>query len=111
MKLTKNSDTAAYVSEMQAHFCLMQERVDKLTTIGDPVNARTHFHIALKSIPESYHATVQTIDTADTLNRVKTTAKEVITIFLCEASHQVILKAETKAGEALAAYIGNPPMI
>ena len=68
MKLTENLDAAAHVSEMEAHFHLMQERVDELTTIGDPINARTYFQIALKSIPESYHATVQTIDTADTLN-------------------------------------------
>ena len=107
MKLTENSDAAAHVSEMEAHFRLMQERVDELATIGDPVNARTHFQIALKSIPESYHATVQTIDTADTLNGGKTTAEEVITIFLREARHRVILKAETKAGEALAAYANS----
>ena len=107
MKLTKNSDAATHVSEMEAHFHLMQERVDELATIGDPVNARTHFQIALKSIPESYHATVQTINTADTLNGGKTTAEEVITIFLREARHQVILKAETKAGEALAAYVNS----
>ena len=107
MKLTENSDAAAHVSEMEAHFRLMQERVDELATIGDPVNARTHFQIALKSIPESYHATVQTIDTADTLNGEKTTAEEVITIFLREARHRVILKAETKAGEALAAYANS----
>ena len=86
MKLTKNSDTAAHVSEMEAHFHLMQERVDELAMIGDPINARTHFQIALKSIPESYHATIQTIDTADTLNGGKTMA-EVIMILLCEARH------------------------
>ena len=50
---------------------------------------------------------VQTIDMADTLNRGKTTAKDIITIFLHEACHRVILKAETKAGEALAAYANN----
>ena len=87
MKLTKNSDAAAHVSEMEAHFRLMQERVDELTMISDPINARTHFQIALKSIPKSYHATVQTINTADTLNGGKTMAEEVITIFLCEAHH------------------------
>ena len=107
MKLTENSDAATHVSEMEAHFCLMQERVDEFATISDPVNARTHFQIALKSIPESYHATVQTINTADTLNGGKTTAEEVITIFLHEAHHQVILKAETKAGEALAAHVNS----
>ena len=104
MMLTKNSDATTHVSEMEAHFHLIQERVDELATIGDPVGARTHFQIALKSAPESYHATVQTIDTADTLNGGKTTADEIIMIFLREARHRVILKAETKAGEALAAY-------
>ena len=107
MKLTKNSDAATHVSEMEAHFRLMQERVDKLAMIGDPVNARTHFQITLKSIPESYHATVQTINTADTLNGGKTAAEEVIMIFLHEAHHRVILKAETKAGEALATYANS----
>ena len=101
MKLTENSDAAAHVSEMEAHFRLMQERVDELAMIGDPVNARTHFQITLKSIPKSYHATVQTIDTADTLNGGKTTAEEVITIFLHEARHRVILKAETKGWRSL----------
>ena len=86
MKLTENSDTAAHVSEMEAHFHLMQERVYELAMITDPINARTHFQIALKSIPESYHATIQTIDTAGTLNGGKTMA-EVIMIFLCEACH------------------------
>ena len=104
MKLTENSDTTTHVSEMETHFCLMQERVNELATISDPVGARTHFQIALKSAPESYHATIQTIDTADTLNGGKTTADEIITIFLREARHRVILKVETKAGEALAAY-------
>ena len=85
----------------------MQERVDELTMISDPINARTHFQIALKSIPESYHATVQTINTADTLNGGKTTAEEVIMILLHEAHHWVILKAETKAGEALATYVNS----
>ena len=107
MMLTKNSDTAAHVLEMEAHFCLMQERVDGLAMIGDPVNARTHFQIALKSIPESYHATIQTINTANTLNGGKTTAEEVIMIFLHEACYWVILKAETKAGEAFAAYVNS----
>ena len=104
MMLTKNSDATTHVSEMEAHFHLIQERVDELATIGDPVGARTHFQITLKSTPESYHATVQTIDTADTLNGGKTTADEIITIFLHEAHHRVILIVETKAGEALAAY-------
>ena len=107
MKLTENSDTVAHVSEMEAHFCLMQERVDELTTIGDPIDARTHFQITLKSIPELYHATIQTIDTAGTLNGGKTTAEEVIMIFLCKPCNWVILKAETKAGEALAAYVNR----
>ena len=88
MKLTKSSDTAAYVTEMETHFHLMQERVDELAMIGDPIGARTYFQTVLKSIPESYHATVQTIDTADTLNGGKTTAEDVITIFLSEACHQ-----------------------
>ena len=35
MKLTENMDTTAHITEMEAHFCLMQERVDKLTVIGD----------------------------------------------------------------------------
>ena len=87
MKLNENLDAATHVSEMEAHFHLMQERVDELTMISDPVKARTHFQIALKSIPESYHATVQTINNADTLNGGKTTAEEVITIFLHEAHH------------------------
>ena len=104
MKLTENLDATAHVTEMEAHFCLMQERVDELATIGDPVNTRTYFQTTLKSVPESYHATVQTIDTADTLNGGKTTAKEIKMIFLCEAHHCIILKAERKAGEALAAY-------
>ena len=104
MKLAKNSDVATHIMEMEAHFHLMQERVDELTTIGDPINVRTYFQTALKSVPKSYHATVQTIDTADTLNGGKTTAKEIIMIFLHEAHHRIILKAESKAGEALAAY-------
>ena len=87
MKLAKSSDTAAHVTEMETHFHLMQERVDELTTIGDPIGAGTYFQTVLKSIPESYHATVQTINMADTLNRGKTTAEDVITIFLCEACH------------------------
>ena len=87
MKLTENLDAAAHVSEMEAHFCLMQERVDELVTISDPIGARTHFQIALKSAPESYHATVQTIDTTNTLNGGKTTADEIIMIFLHEAHH------------------------
>ena len=87
MKLAKNSDTAAHVLEMEAHFRLMQERVNELATIGDPIGARTHFQIALKSAPESYHATIQTINTTNTLNGGKTTADEIITIFLCEAHH------------------------
>ena len=87
MKLAKNSDTAAHVLEMEAHFCLMQEIVDEIVTISDHVGARTHFQIALKSAPESYHATVQTINTADTLNGGKTTADEIITILLHEAHH------------------------
>ena len=92
MKLAENLDAAAHVSEMEAHFHLMQEKVDELATIGDPVGARTHFQIALKSAPESYHATVQTINTADTLNGGKTTADKIIMIFLHEARHRVILK-------------------
>ena len=87
MKLAEKADAATHVLEMEAHFCLMQERVDELATIGDPIGARTYFQTALKSVPESYHATVQTINTADTLNGGKTTAKDVITIFLCEAHH------------------------
>ena len=87
MKLTKSSDATAHVTEMETHFCLMQERVDELATIGDPVGARMYFQTMLKSIPESYHATVQTINMADTLNGGKTTAENVITIFLCEACH------------------------
>ena len=104
MKLTKNSDTTAHGSEMEAHSHSMQERIDKVATIGGPVDARTYFQIALKFVPESYHATIQTIDTADTLNGGKTMAEEVIMIILHKACHQVILKAETKAREALAAY-------
>ena len=87
MKLTKNSDAAAHVSDMEAHFHLMRDGADELATIGDPIDERTHFQIALKSVPESYHATVQTINTADTLHRGKTTAKDIITIFLQEAYH------------------------
>ena len=82
MKLTKNSDAPTHVSEMEAHFCLMQERVDELATISDPIDARTHFQITLKSVPESYHTTVQTIDTADTLNGGKTAAEGFIMIFI-----------------------------
>ena len=82
MKLTENLDTATHVTEMEAHFHLMQERVDKLVTISDPIDVRTYFQTALKSVPKSYHATVQTIDTTDTLNGGKTTAEEIITIFL-----------------------------
>ena len=107
MKLAEKADAATHVLEMEAHFRLMQERVDELAMIGDPVGARTYFQTTLKSVPESYHAMVQTIDMADTLNGGKTTAKDIITIFLHEACHQVILKAETKAGEALAAYANN----
>ena len=87
MKLTKNADTATHVSEMEAHFCLMQEIFDELATIRDPVGARTYFQTALKSVPESYHATVQTINTADTLNGGKTIVEDAITIFLGEAHH------------------------
>ena len=43
MKLVKNSDATAHVSEMEAHFHLLQERVDELATIGDLVGTRTHF--------------------------------------------------------------------
>ena len=104
MKLTKNSDVTAHVTEMEAHLHLMQERVDELTTIGDPINMRMYFQTTLKSVPESYHTTVQTIDTADNLNGGKTTAEEIIMIFLHKACHCIILKTESKAGEALAAY-------
>ena len=45
MKLTGNSDTATHVLEMEAHFHLMQERVDELATIGDPIDARTHYKL------------------------------------------------------------------
>ena len=38
IKLTENSDATTHVTEMEAHFCLMQERVDKLTTIGNPAD-------------------------------------------------------------------------
>ena len=94
---TENSHAAAHVLKMEAHFCLMQERVDELTTIGDPINARTHLQIALKFVWESYHTTFQTLDTADTLNGEKTMAEDVKTIFLLKDHHQVILKAETEA--------------
>ena len=87
MKLAENSHTATHILKMETHFCLMPERVNELATIGDPIGARTHFQIALKSTPESYHATVQTIDTTNTLNGGKTTADEIIMIFLHEAHH------------------------
>ena len=104
MKLAENLDAAAHVTEMEAHFRLMQERVDEPATIGDPVDVRTYFQITLKSVPKSYHATVQTINTTDTINGGKTTAKEIIMILLQEAHHCVILKVENRAGEALATY-------
>ena len=85
VKLTENSDAAAHVSEMEAHFHLMQERVDELATVGDLIDPRTYFQTILKSVPDSYHATVQTINTADTLNGGKMTANEVMRIFLQEA--------------------------
>ena len=50
MKLAENLDAAAHVTEMEAHFRLMQERVDELATIGDPVDVRTYFQITLKSV-------------------------------------------------------------
>ena len=53
MKLAENLDATTHVSEMEAHFHLMQERVDELATIGDPIGARSHFQITLKSAPES----------------------------------------------------------
>ena len=87
MKLAESSDTTAHVTGMETHFHLMQERVDELAMIGDPIGARTYFQTVLKSVPESYHATVQTINMADTLNGGKTTAEDVITIFLREAHH------------------------
>ena len=40
MKLAQSSDTTAHVTEMETHFHLMQERVDELATIGDPIGAR-----------------------------------------------------------------------
>ena len=51
MKLAKNSDATTHVTEMEAHFHLMQESVDKLTTIGDPINVRTYFQTALNQSP------------------------------------------------------------
>ena len=104
MKLTKKSDATTHVSEMEAHFCLMQEKVDELATIGDPIGVRMYFQTALESVPESNHAMVQTIDTTDTLNGGKMAVKEIIMIFLHKAHHCVILKPEHKTGEALAAY-------
>lgn len=79
-KLAENMDTTTHVLKMEAHFCLMQARVDELAVIGDPISARTylqklHSNFLLNSIT----ATIQIIGTTNTLNAGKTIAEDLLT--------------------------------
>ena len=63
MHCSENADADAHLLEITEHFHLMEERRDQLATMGSLVADASFLTLVLKSVPASYHPTVQTIDT------------------------------------------------
>ena len=102
MRLNEGSDAVTHLTEMEAHFRIMEERRDALATMGSPVSESTFLANVLKSVPESYRPTVQTIDTTQLLTKTPVASADAVAMFIHEARHWVILEQQGKiAGSAM----------
>jgi hypothetical protein len=85
--------------------------------MGSPVGEVGFLALVLKSVPASYHLTVQTIDTNSILtsrastifNATPTTipASDIIALFIREARHRVLQQTREKGGAAIYAGSGG----
>ena len=117
MHCSENADADAHLLKITKHFRLMEEHRDQLATMGSPVGEAGFLALVLKSIPVSYHPTVQTINTNLTLtSRVSTTpnttpssiaASDIITLFIHEARHRTLQHTRDKGGAAM--YVVTVP--
>ena len=108
MRLDEGSDATTHLAEMEAHFRIMEERRDALATMGSPVGESNFLANVLKSVPESYRPTVQTIDTTQLLTKTPVASADAIAMFIREARHHVILEQQGKvAGSAMYAGPSN----
>src|ERR1700742_5059263 len=100
MQLKEGSDATTHLTEMETHFCVMEERCNTLVTMGSPVVESSFLANILKSVPGSYHPTVQTINTTQLLTKTAVVSTDTIAMFICEARHQVILEQQGKAADS-----------
>jgi hypothetical protein len=106
MRLEEGPDTTTHLTEMETHFCVMEERRDTLAMMGFPVVESSFLANVLKSVPGSYRPTIQTINTTQLLTKTTVASMNAIGMFIREARHRVILEQQGKAAGS-AMYAGQ----
>ena len=96
MKLPDNKDAKTHLSELNQHFQLMLQRLNKLIQMGSTISNTCFNIIIMSSLLESYRPTLQTITAAErasTLSGGKSSSmkpNDLIAFILEEAQHCVI---------------------
>ena len=114
MKLTKNDDPKAHLTEVKQHFQLMGQRHDNLLKMGSTISDSHYNTIIMSLLPESYRPTLQTIMAAERASTLLGTSSsramkpdDLITFITEEAQHHVINDKRTKNAESALAALGK----
>ena len=70
MKLAKNNDAKAHLSELQKHFETMIQCCDNLIKMGSSMSDNCFNTLIMSSLPESYPPTLQTITAAERASKL-----------------------------------------
>ena len=111
MKLAKNNDAKAHLSELQKHFKTIVQHRDNLIKMGLSMSNNCFNTLIISSLPESYQPTLQTITAAERSSKLsgqshQMKTNDLISFITEKAQHRLINDEHTKMAEtALAAHV------
>jgi chloramphenicol O-acetyltransferase len=63
MKYSSSLDLKTHLSEVKSHFEKMTQLREHLQVMNSPISDSTYVSIIISSMPETYHPTIQTVET------------------------------------------------
>jgi hypothetical protein len=89
-KCPLSSDLKTHLSKVKSHFEKMTQLREHLQVTNSPISDSTYVSIIISSMPETYHPTIQTVETTMKVTGSQILPNDLIAIFLQEAEHCAI---------------------
>jgi hypothetical protein len=87
MKCSSSADPKTHLAKVKAHFEKMTEYHEFLHVTKAPVTDSTYATIIISSMPNTYHPTIQMVETTIKVTGKTLDSNDLIAIFIEEAEH------------------------